>query len=367
MSRRTVVGLVCERHSEPSGLVDELGEGLRSRLAEVGEGDYDVHVQHERLPAGEDVDNADLLKHLGDLGRRNGWELTLCIVDIPMSADGRPIVADANLADGTALVSVPAFGAMHLKRRVGEILEFLVRAHARSRHEGGRPDGKVEHDASGPAGPFQQVRPQGEGLDLRILATRGRWRQLLGMVRANRPWRLILGMTGALAAALAIGAYVLINSSTWQLALNLGPVKLAVGAIFAVALMVGWLILDHKLWTPSDQSERAGLYNASTVLTLLIGVLCMYAGVFVVVLAASSFTMDPGYFRTEIGRPIRFADYLTVSWMATSMSIVAGALGSGFESEEAVKQAAYSRRERERRSAGDQSKDGDRSADDRNG
>jgi hypothetical protein len=161
----------------------------------------------------------------------------------------------------------------------------------------------------------------------------------------------VFGLTGALAAALAVGAYVLINSGEWELALNLGPVKLAVAAVFAVALMVTWLILNHNLWTPAAHSRRATLYNASTVLTLLIGVLCMYAGVFAIVLAASTFTMDPGYFRSQIGRPLHFGDYLTVTWLASSMAIVAGALGTGFESEDAVRQAAYSYRERERRAA----------------
>jgi hypothetical protein len=171
------------------------------------------------------------------------------------------------------------------------------------------------------------------------------------MVRANRPWRLVFGLTGALAAALAVGAYVLINSSVWKLALALGPVKLTVAAVFAVALMVMWLILNHQLWTPRAHSKRAELYNLSTVLTLSIGVLYMYLGVFAVVFAASTFTMDPGYFQSQIGRPLRFGDHLIVTWLASSLAIVAGALGTGFESEEAVRQAAYSYRERERRAA----------------
>jgi hypothetical protein len=83
----------------------------------------------------------------------------------------------------------------------------------------------------------------------------------------------------------------------------------------------------------------------------------MYLGVFAVVLAASTFTMDPGYFRSQIGRPLRFSDLLIVTWLASSLAIVAGALGTGFESEDAVRQAAYSYRERERRAALEQSED----------
>lgn len=354
--RRTVVGLLCEPYGAPAEIVEGLAKQLRERLAGVGDGVWEIRVHHERLPLTEDTRNADLLAHVGHLGRSNNWDLTVCIVDVPMRADGRPIVADAHLAGGTAVVSLPAFGAMHLARRAREIAEFVARAYA-------QPPRVAEQIRSGEdggaalAGPFEQVQPEVDGIDLRVLATRGRWRVLVGMVRANRPWRLVFGLTGALAAALAIGAYVLINSSEWELALALGPVKLTVAAVFAVALMVTWLILDHHLWTSPARSRRAGLYNASTVLTLLIGVLCMYAGVFAVVLGASTFTMDPGYFRSEIGRPLRFSDCIIVTWLASSMAIVAGALGTGFEDEDTVRQAAYSYRERERRAALEQSKD----------
>jgi hypothetical protein len=348
--RRRVVGVVCEPYGEPPGIAERLAEELGERLTGPGEGAWEVRVHHERLPLTEDTRNADLLKHLGHLGRSNDWDLTLCIVDVPMRAEGRPIVADAHLAGGTALVSLPAFGAMHLGRRVREVGEFIARTFAHPARPAERTRSE-EDGAATLAGPFERIEPEVDGIDLRVLATRGRWRLLVGMVRANRPWRLVFGLTGALAAALAVGAYVLVNSADWELALNLGSVKLTVAAMFAVALMVAWLILDHHLWTSPAHSRRARLYNASTVLTLLIGVLCMYAGVFAVVFAASTFIMDPAYFKSEIGRPLRFSDYLTVTWLASSLAIVAGALGTGFESEDAVRQAAYSYRERERRAA----------------
>lgn len=349
-----MVGLVCEPQGEPARIAERLAADLRERLAGVGGRAWEVRVHHERLPLTEDTRDGDLLKHVGDLGRGKGWDLALCIVDVPLRTDGRPIVADAHLAGGAALVSLPAFGAMHLGRRVREVAELVARTFA-GPADPSEQTGSEEDGVAALTGPFARVQPDVDGIDLRVLATRGRWRLLVGMVRGNRPWRLVFGLTGALAAALAVGAYVLITSEDWQLALASGPVKLTVAAVFAVALMVTWLILDHHLWTRPAHSANARLYNGSTVLTLLIGVLCMYAGVFVVLLAASTFTMDPGYFQSQIGRPVRISDYLIVSWLATSMAIVAGALGTGFESEDDVRQAAYSYRERERRAALQQS------------
>ena len=59
--------------------------------------------------------------------------------------------------------------------------------------------------------------------------------------------------------------------------------------------------------------------------------------------------IDPDYFATILHRPASFPDYLKLVWAGSSVGIVAGALGSSLESEEAVRDATYGRRERERR------------------
>jgi hypothetical protein len=338
------VAIVCEPGCQPDEVVPRLAADLPERLERsLGGGPWDVRVVSENLPLTEETRNATVLRHLGRLRERQGFDVVLCVVDVPMSDRGRPIVADASKEHGAAIVSLPAFGGMHLRRRTGEVVGALM-----GYLLGGD---RVPEPASVGArvGPFRQVVPPA-GIDSRMLASRGRQRLLVGMVRANRPWRLVFGLTGALAAALAVAAYVLVEPTDWKLALAVGPLKLGASTGFSVAAMVTWLILDHHLWTRRASSRRAVLYNSSTVLTLVIGVLCMYAGLFVVVAAASAFTMDPGFFRDQIGRPAEFRDHVIVTWLACSLAVVAGALGTGFQSEDDVRQAAYSYRERERRS-----------------
>ncbi|MBW0090861.1 hypothetical protein I4I73_32810 [Pseudonocardia sp. KRD-184] len=87
---------------------------------------------------------------------------------------------------------------------------------------------------------------------------------------------------------------------------------------------------------------------------------CLYAGLFVVIALAEHFLIPPGYFESNLGHPVGLGDYLTLAWFATSLALVAGALGSGFENEDDVRQAAYGFRERERREGTD---DGDGSDD----
>ncbi len=197
---------------------------------------------------------------------------------------------------------------------------------------------------------------------------RGRWRLLLGMVLANRPWRLVPGLKSALVAALATGAVATINSTVWLLAGSLSWWRLVVATFVSIALAVGWFVIDGKLWDrPDDDSpqarERSRLYNASTVLTLTAGVLICYLALYVVNLAWALFVLDPkvlgGYLRTSYG----YGDVFVLAWFVASAATVGGGLGSGFDSDEAIRAAAYSKREEERRERLAQERGDDRDRD----
>ena len=182
----------------------------------------------------------------------------------------------------------------------------------------------------------------------------GRWRLLLGMVLANRPWLLVPGLKSALVAALATGAVATINSTVWLLAGSLSWWRLMVASIASVALVVGWIVIDGELWDrPDDDSsearERSRLYNTSTLLTLTTGVLICYLALYVVNLVWALFVLDPavmgGYLHASLG----YRDLFVLAWFVASAATVGGGLGTGLESDEAIRAAAYSKREEERR------------------
>ncbi len=83
--------------------------------------------------------------------------------------------------------------------------------------------------------------------------------------------------------------------------------------------------------------------------TLAIGVACLYLLVFGIVLIAAVSVLDPSVLGSELGHPAGWDSYLRLAWMAATMALVAGALGSTLESDAAVRQAAYCYRERQRR------------------
>jgi hypothetical protein len=63
------------------------------------------------------------------------------------------------------------------------------------------------------------------------------------------------------------------------------------------------------------------------------------------------------YLQSQLGHPVNFFDYTKLSWLAASLGTVAGALGSNFDSDEAIREATYSRRQNERRKLTDSYED----------
>jgi hypothetical protein len=288
-----------------------------------------------------------------------GWDMVVCLTDLPLHGDQSrlPLVADGSSGLGVALVSLPALGGVRLRRRAREAIVRIVAGLAAER-------GVAVRDQRPTSGgllaertaPLRRTTPSESEVDVRYAAIglRGRLRLLVGMVRANEPWRLVPGLKSALAAALATGAIAMVNSNVWLLSDALGATRLVLAMSTAVLLMVGWLIIAHDLWEHrSDQhpreAERVVLYNTSTIVTLAIGVLLLYAGLYVLTLASAAFLIEGGVFGRQLGHPARAGDYLGLAWLTASVALVAGAVGSSLESSDAVRAAAYSRREQERR------------------
>jgi hypothetical protein len=351
------VGVVVDGEASPA----EFGRHLEAVLPQLlarrfGDGrTWHVVVRCERLPAGRLGTHDTLIRHAAEQRLEECWDAVLCVTDLPLTGQGdRPLIADLAAQHGVVVISLPAFGVTRLRRRVTAVaLELLNELLGEGRD--GRPaDHQPVPSIQGRLrGPFRVITPAGEGIDVQVVASRGGWRQLVGMVRANRPWRLALGLRGALVGALALSAFWLINPSTWQLGNAHGFPRLLLISLATVAAVMVWLITYHHLW------ERVGdavadrrlvlLFNASTVLTLLIGVGTAYVGLFVLNLLTARLVIADELLGRQLQGPAGWTEYVKLTWMATAGACIAGALGTGFDSEESVRQAAYSQREAERR------------------
>jgi hypothetical protein len=354
--------------STARALADDLPRLLSRRLSNQVEWEVRVESQVLTLDEQGEIPMIRLAEQQRD---SSGWDLAVLLTDLPRRAGTQPIVSDYSAEHGVGLLSFPALGAVALRRRTRDLLVHLVGHLSQERLALGNEvvEQGTRRGVSGRVAdrlaPTQHIDANAGHIDqhLALLGLRGRARLLGGMIRDNRPWRLVPHLSSATAAAAATAGYGWVTGSFWSIADNLPPWRLAVINVIAVLAMALWLLYYNHLWDrPADRTERekAVLDNAATLTTLLIGVLCMYVILYVITLGASLVVIDSGYLSRQLGHTAGFAGYATITWLACSVGIAAGALGSSFESEEAVRKATYSRREQARRESRNKSDGSDR-------
>lgn len=290
-------------------------------------GDWHVRVDEQTFAAGQEL--RELSQRAEQLADEHGWDAVIGLTDLPIVVDGEIVLADVAPGERVAVLSVPALGPLPLRRRLRHSVVRLAEA----------------LEGSGD----RRVIRTGRGGDARLL---------LGMVAANHPVRLMRNLTSAGAAALATTAIALMNSNVWLLSDRLGPPRMAAALLLSIAIMVGWLVVHYDLWERADDEEggilpagrkRAALFNAATLLTLAAGVIALYALLLAVALASAALVIEDSVLASTLGHGVSAGDYLALAVFATSIGVVGGALGSGFESQDAVRRVAFGVRERHRR------------------
>lgn len=350
-----VVGLIADP-GLASNMVNRVTDELPDALADAIAGRC-WRVETAEGPVG--LDSAGLLPMLHQgaaLRAQHGWDVVVLVTDLPRRADTQPLVSDYGSEHGVGLISLPALGAVRLRRRLRRAVVDLLADGLL----GPRADPTIVPSRARRLGhplrpPVSRVASAQEGIDahLALRGARGTTRLLGGLVRANRPWRLVPSLSPALAAASAGAAFGVFYSNIWELAMSLSPWRLGGLSALAVAAMAIWLIVDNNLWErPNDRADQgeAALFNAATAVTVGLGVACMAVLLVGLTIIAAVVVIPPQLLAATAGAAAGGpAGYLHLGVLAGAMGIVAGALGSGLTSPEAVRHAAYSTREQQRR------------------
>ncbi|MEV4509231.1 hypothetical protein AB0K00_09775 [Dactylosporangium sp. NPDC049525] len=331
-----IVGLVASP-GPAADLAGQVVDQLPDMLARSSPGvAWTVRVIIDRL-----VDRPADLTQLIDAARRRmlheGWQLTVCLTDLPLQTSRRPVVAHASATHSVAVLSVPALGPIAVASRARETTVRLVTALLA---------GDDEHTARQFGGPAPADHG---GIGLVAGVVTGNLRLLLGMLRANRPWRLTIGLSRALVAAITAEVFALVTSDIWRLAVEYSQMRLVLLSAGAVLAVVVTIIVGASLWerTPSGAARRspAGqqviLFNMVTLLTVVIGVLALYLALFVLALGGVLLLVPEAGLTDALGRPAGTGDFLDIAWLACSVATIGGALGAGLESDESVREAAY--------------------------
>ena len=268
----------------------EIADRLSAELPGVR---WKVEFVSDRL-AEPPTDLSDLIS----AGRRmlldRGWHLAVCITDLPLQTARRPVIAHVSATHSVGVLSMPALGPVAVRRRAAETTARLVRHMLGDLAPTAEPAGGRRLMGTRPARRLLELGNRVErsesdlGLAARVVT--GNIRLLLGMLRANRPWRLALRLVRVLAAAFAAGVFALLTSDIWRLADHLGALRLTVICLGSVAGITVTIMIATGLWERSPHPaarEQVILFNIVTAATVGIGVSALYLALFAAMLAAA--------------------------------------------------------------------------------
>lgn len=339
------------------GLISAPGSAteIASILAEDLHAELSVHLPsvHWRLSTVVDAlvsppsDDAALVAAARDRLLEEGWDLVVCLTDLPLKAHRRPVVAHASPVHGVAVVCLPALGAIGVRRRTRDTVVGLVRTllgdtadHTLSSRAAGLGRRASELGSSHPPDTDGSVM-----FTARVLS--GNLRLLIGMIRANQPWRLAIGLSRALTAALATGVFALVTPDIWRLSAALDWLRLSAIAMGSVVGITVALIAGAGLWERTSHPagrKQVTLFNLATTGTVVLGVLFLYVALLVLALVTSPVLVPAQLLEQGIGRDVGVGDYVKLAWLTSSLATLGGALGAGLENDDTVRAAAYTYR-----------------------
>jgi uncharacterized membrane protein len=331
-------------------LIGELDRSLHRRFPGIR---WRIELRAEPMAAASDAD-VDLIETGHQRMLEEGWKLAVCLTDFPVHIGNRPVTAYASATHGVGLISVPALGAVNVRDRVRDAIVSVIEGLL----------GESEDDSDRAPDPDRDRRMRRrledlsaltmgrpeihEGKDVRFVAAVGfgNLRLLFGMVRANRPWRLIAGLSRAIVGALGADIFGVASPGVWLIADGMGWPRLLVMAIASIAVIATSLITVHRLWRMStnDRTEtraRVALFNLATAITVGLGVLSLYLTLFAANVLAAALVIPSDVLARQLGHHAGFGTYVALAWLVTSLATLGGALGAALENDRAVREAAY--------------------------
>lgn len=341
---RGVNVLVVADPGLPSRRVKSINDDLQEQLEKTFSPPVQLHTQTEviRIRPDNTLDIGVASRIAEEYDR---IDVVLLLTEIPRHHGKRPLIAEIFPEEKVGIISCPTLGAVATKRR---ILTVFMACALRLM--------PVNDDLDLNAHSLRWSRwsdPLDDTGHRQLTSNRiaGGFRTVLGMTMANDPWRTAPRLSSALAAASATGAFGIFYNSIWQMSNYLSTTRLLLIGLLAMAAMVFWLIVSNRLWdTPIKErlSTVVLLYNLSTIATLFLCVLALYVTLVVLILLTSLVVIDPEFMSMILDQDASFVNYLDIAWLSAAMGVVAGALGSSFDSQTDMRRLTHGQRERQR-------------------
>jgi uncharacterized membrane protein len=360
MPEAVVIGVLATEgvgHGLAEALTDELPAELGERFPDV---EWRAELVHAE-PAEPAATQAELLETVRSRLLQHGWELAVGLTELPLRSGRRPVSAAASATHGVGVVSVPALGAVGVKRRLKNVVLHVVEgllgeSVGADGVAGGREDRMTRRlrELASPIG-VESVNDDG-WVRFAGATLRGNIRLLVGLVRANEPSRVVARLSRALVGALGTAAFALASTNVWQLADGVSWTRLAAlsgGSIVATCLA---LVLAHGLWERARgraERERVLLFNLATSATIVLAVLTLFASLLALTTLGAAGLISPALLTDALRHDVGVLDYLRLCTLIAALATIGGALGSLMESDLAVRNAAYTTKEDERTEGAD--------------
>lgn len=353
----------------PASQAEKIQGNLAEKLAAEVDNQVEWRVEVVISPLTGSAENIkDIFDEAKKLLQKYDWEYAICLSDLPSFSGKNVVLAESNVADGVALISLPAFGAMPTTKRIRKATVHMVKELYYWHMD---KDIKLPNNGIGPLDrekdrkKFQKIKeafhfsiirrihPPGDNEEKRvrfIIWSRisGLIRVLFGMAVANRPWTIMPSFKGVVALAFATGAYGLIFPTLWKLSVSYELPRFFIIMIASILAMIVWIVLAHDLWEKPNKKNNNNLrrlFNAATIMTLTTSILMYYVALFALFLVAVTIFVPPGLFSNQTGQEISILNYFKLAWLATSVSTAAGAIGSGLEKTDEVRKMTYGYRQ----------------------
>lgn len=327
----------------PTRRAQAVQEDLQRILGEVFSPPVQVYTATELVKI--DPDNAlDFSDARSIAEEYDRVDVTLLLTEIPRHTLGKPLMAEIYPDQNIGVLSCPTFGAWTTKKRIlRTLVDSVIRLSPTTEYR--------DPERFGLRWASWSQDPDTGSWGLHADTFLGGPRTVLGMVRANDPWRAVPKLSSALAAASATGAFGIFYHSIWQMSDALSTPRLLFIGLLAMTSMGAWLMWGKGLWD-RPRHERfmtvVLLYNMSTIFTLAISMLALYLCLVLLILVGSLIVIDPDFMSGVLGHEASFTNYLDIAWLSAAMGTVAGALGSSFDSSIDLRQLTHGQRERQR-------------------
>ncbi|MDZ5077136.1 hypothetical protein [Nesterenkonia sp. HG001] len=301
-------------------------------------------VTHQQILLPLQEDGILDLEEIQRWAREDGSDITVVVTEIPRVNGSRAKAMEMDFESHLAVISVAALGPVAvmrgLRREVSRAVDALMYESLDEARAHGCPLARVEtqEDTStvyiAPGRPFP-----------------GRTWMALGMVANNEPLLSLPRLSGVFAAGCATGAFGIFYDSIWDMAIHLPGWRLAIITVSGILFLTMWLMLRNRLWDhPASVGGKrlAVVYNASTVISLLVSVISLYVVLYLGVLVISLVLIEPGYMAESLEVEPAFSNYRDIAWLAASLGTFAGAIGSNFDDDSDLRNLTQGTRERQR-------------------